>query len=50
MLIIFLLVKTLLTLIILLCLKILRPPKLKFGDRIRVTKYKNIFAKDYTKH
>ena len=23
-------------------------PKLKFGDRVRISKYKNIFAKGYT--
>ena len=25
-----------------------KAPKIKFSDRVRITKYKNVFAKDYT--
>ena len=25
-----------------------KDPKFKFGDHVRISKYKNIFAKDYT--
>ena len=27
-----------------------RAPKFKFGDRVRITNYQNIFSKDYTKN
>ena len=27
-----------------------KAPKFKVNDRIRITKYKNIFSKDYTEH
>ena len=27
-----------------------RAPKFKVGDRVRITKYKNIFSKSYTKN
>ena len=27
-----------------------KAPKFKFNDRVRITKYKNIFSKDYTKN
>ena len=49
-LIIILLVKNLLILIILLCLKKEtnpKTPKFKVSDRVRITKYKNIFSKGY---
>ena len=29
---------------------ILKAPKIKVGDRARITKYKNIFSKGYTKN
>ena len=30
--------------------KNLKSPKLKVGDRVRITKYKNIFSKDYAEN
>ena len=27
-----------------------KPPQFKVGDRIRITKYKNSFSKDYTEN
>ena len=29
---------------------ILKAPKIKAGERVRITKYKNIFSKGYTKN
>ena len=47
-----LLLKNLLMLIILLCLKNIetnsKSAKFKVGDKVRITKYKNIFSKGYT--